>query len=427
MIIARYPRRGRTLTRACPGLVRGTSDGPWLTGTMLANESGSFERPREHVLRHAVCITGLQRSYPEISHNIHYSLSHLYAAWRATGGNNDESHPGLIWTRRHSKRSGGERTGWSIGRSVAFFGVRPANDSWATVRTDLPPLQGESIQTPCGPLRPPWFSAYAKTHAQKITYGNSFVQMMCDLHACHELVKAYEVRVGRRFLTLARLRLDLAWETPLTMPQTLLPNTVYTSRMNTKQGMNDKWAIGRRQPMGAYFDRVQHIGTANLLYNRSGHGVAVRSSGNKEGLFHYKCPAGVNNDAFVCHANRVQGTSWQGHDQSFVQGGGRVTTTRRFVMTSEAFLAWSLWLHNISVAYEPKWMFCKFGNSINGTARICVPRMRRQVSCGSLICQGGLTDCFCHNTSCTPKAWYCQNVREKQLLLDPARSDTPFY
>ena len=34
---------------------------------------------------HAVCITGLQRSYPEISHNIHYSLSHFYSGWHGDG------------------------------------------------------------------------------------------------------------------------------------------------------------------------------------------------------------------------------------------------------------------------------------------------------------------------------------------------------
>ena len=32
---------------------------------------------QHHAPKHAVCVTGLQRSYPEISHNLHYSLSHL--------------------------------------------------------------------------------------------------------------------------------------------------------------------------------------------------------------------------------------------------------------------------------------------------------------------------------------------------------------
>ena len=352
---------------------------------------------REHVARHAVCITGLERSYPEISRNVHYSLSHLYAGWRAPAA--------------------GARAGWRLDQAVAFFGVRPANDSWPTVRTELPALQGESIQTPCGPQRPPWFSAYAKTQHQRITYGHSFVQMMCDLSACHELVLAHERRVGRPFATLARLRLDLAWETPLTMPKTLLPNTVYTSRMNTKQGLNDKWAIGRRDAMAAYFGRVQHIATANSLYNRSSRGVAIRATaGGKEGLLLYQCPKDANNKAFVCHPSRSRGTDWQsGH------GANGTSRTRRFLLTSEGFLHWSLWLHNLSVGYDPTWMFCKFGNSINGTARICVPRMRKRTSCGSLVCQGGLTDCFCHNATCAPNTWYCQSVRGKQLTLDPAR------
>lgn len=252
------------------------------------------------------------------------------------------------------------------------------------------------------------------------------------------MVQAHERAAGRQFLTLARLRLDLAWETPLTMPLVLLPNVVYTTRMNTKVGVNDKWAIGRRAPMGAYLDRVQFIETANRLYNRSGPAAGTRASARHDGLLHYQCPNGVNNQAFICQPRHIQGTEWQqslemaGDDEQVTSGdsgGGskfaKVTATissplrRRFTMTSESFLHWSLWRSNVSVGYEPTWMFCKFGNSINTTARICVPRMRNRTGCGSLICQGGLTDCFCKPNTCTSTAWYCQDVAGKQLSLDP--------
>ena len=127
---------------------------------------------------HGVCITGLERSYPEFSRNVHYSLSNFYSGWRGVDGGGDDATAAL-----------------PLEQSVAFFGVRPRNDSWATVRTDLPALAGESIQTPCGLGRAPWFSAWAKTTTQKVTYGFSFIQMMCDLRACHELVLAHERRV----------------------------------------------------------------------------------------------------------------------------------------------------------------------------------------------------------------------------------------
>ena len=347
---------------------------------------------RDNALRHAVCVTGLQRSYPEISHNIHYALSTLYAGWRhstmhgangmgssgsgsggsggsssrsgrsstggtateaATGGGLASSAPeGLTWPGRadrvHSRRSR------VLERSVAFFGVRPANDSWATVRTDLPPLLNESIQTPCGPQRPVWFSAYAKTHSQRLTYGHSFVQMLCDMRVCHEMIQEHERRVGRPFLTIARLRLDLAWETALQMPAVLLPNVIYTTRMNTKTGINDKWAIGRREPMGVYLDRVQLIPLANQLHNRSARPASIRATAGRDGLLNFECPNGANNIAFTCAPRRMRTTAWQYPAEELSNGPNQ----RKFLMTSEGFLFWALWRSNVSVGYDPSWMFC---------------------------------------------------------------------
>ena len=34
-------------------------------------------------------------------------------------------------------------------------------------------------------------------------------------------------------------------------------------------------------------------------------------------------------------------------------------------MTSEGFLEWSLWRHNVSVYREVSWMFCKFSDATN--------------------------------------------------------------
>ena len=362
---------------------------------------------------HAVCITGLQRSYPEISHNIHFALSSLYSGWR--GVRND--------------RPPVDQASFSLENSVGFFGVRPANDTWATVRTDLPPLLAESIQTPCYEslgmgARAPWFSAYAKTIHQRVVFSFSFVQMMCDLRACYQLVQAHErnERSGREFDTLARLRLDLAWETPLVMPPGgLLPNTIYTSRMNTKAGLNDKWGIGHRYAMGRYLSRAELIPIANALHNRSAKPLGLKATGRTPGLLSYACAANKINEPFTCapHFNAPM-AQWQFETQPRLP-------QRRFSMTSEGFLMWALWRSNLSIGFEPSWMFCKFGNAVNMTARICVPRMRARRSCTSLVCPGGLTDCGCRNQTCEEtdkrgkksKMWYCESVKGIQLALDP--------
>lgn len=361
---------------------------------------------------HAVCITGLQRSYPEISHNIHYSLSNLYSGWSdAQSGGSSQA-----------------QQAWNLEEHVGFFGVRPANDSWATVRTDLPPLLGESIQTPCGLKRAPWFSAYAKTSHQKVIYSFSFVQMMCDLKACHRLVQAHEQKVGRDFVTVARLRLDLAWETPLIMPPVLRPNAVYSARMNTKVGVNDKWAIGLRAPMASYLNRVELIPVANALHNHSARSISLKATGVKDGLLSYNCPPGSINVAFTCPPRYYRTTEWQWKwGVAGVSAGTLPAAQRRFTMTSEGFLMWALWRANVTIAFESSWMFCKFGNAVNTTARTCVPRMRKRTSCRSLICPGGLTDCGCKNNTCRPDpkkpvVWYCEPVGGKQLALDPYSS-----
>jgi len=241
--------------------------------------------------------------------------------------------------------------------------------------------------------------------------------MMCDLRACHELVQAHEQRVARRFITVARLRLDLAWETPLVMPQQLLPNTVYSSRMNTKAGLNDKWAIGLRYAMSIYLDRVRLIPVANRLHNRSAPAIGLKSNARSEGLLSYDCGAGKVNIAFRCTPRHMPKNAWQ-HAAEPPQ--------RKFTMTSESFLMWALWRSNVTIAFEPSWMFCKFGNAVNTTARICVPRMRKRQRCKSLVCPGGLTDCGCRNVTCgdgSAKLWYCESVKGNQLALDPYAAD----
>ena len=231
---------------------------------------------------------------------------------------------------------------------------------------------------------------------------------MCDLKACHTLIQEHERRIGRAFLTIARLRLDLAWETPLRHAAALRLNTVYTSRMNTKAGLNDKWGIGRREAMSVYLNRVELIPLANRLLNRSAKSVALRATMVKEGLVNYDCAANSVNIAFSCSPRRGRTTAWQdelptaGHDGNTLLGTTHTPSGggRKFTMTSESFLMWALWRGNVTVAYEPSWIFCKFGNAVNTTARTCVPRMRKRKPCNALVCLGSLTDCYCKNVTC---------------------------
>lgn len=368
---------------------------------------------------HAVCITGLERSFPEIHRNVHLSLLNLYGGADDAARRRRRPSVNQLLERR---LEGAERGSARLGRLAAFFGVRPANDSWATVKAGgLPPLAGESVQTPCGENPdPPWFSAFSRSNTQRVIYRRTFVQVLCDLAACHELVKAHERRVGRPFETIARLRLDLAWEAPLTMPPTpLRPNTVYTTRMNTKSGVNDKWAIGLRAPMAAYLDRVALLRTATAMYNRSGAPAARLAGRRSDGLASYDCSEGRTNTAFACHAqSRNRTTSWQDAGPRGARAPSE-SPTRKFIMTSEGFLQWALWRHNVSVGYEPKWMFCKYKlpNPFNDSLKKCIPRMRQHRACPALVCSSSSTDCVCREAPCGSQ-WYCEDVVGKQLFID---------
>ena len=94
-------------------------------------------------------------------------------------------------------------------------------------------------------------------------------------------------------------------------------------------------------------------------------------------------------------------------------------------MTSEGFLEWSLWRHNVSVYREASWMFCKFSDATNKvakyittptltltltvtptptnqTARTCVPRFRKRQQCATLQCSANGVDCVCPMTKQAP-------------------------
>jgi hypothetical protein len=363
--------------------------------------------------RHAVCMTGLERGMPFAFGNVRVALAHLYS-----GGNVS-----------------------ALARSASFFGVRPQIDEWPTVRAELPPLTAEAAQAPCGASEAGWFSAWGDRNR---IMARTFVQVMCDLAACAALIRAHEstARQGVPFYSVARLRLDLAYETPLRMPRHgLRHNAVHCTRMNAKQGINDKWAIGRRAPMEAYLTRASALAVANELYayghtingNKVPKAIAAKQPETRRGgLIDFRCRPSHEEGHLACSPVFDNSTAWQHERLRMANAAPTLNGTRRFEMTSESFLMWALWRANVSVVMEPAWMFCKLKitNISEPGARTCIPRMQRRTPCSRLTCTGGGIDCNCatDNSTCThydPRArknathWYCQDVpRGNQLSLD---------
>lgn len=200
---------------------------------------------------HAVCLTGLERSFAEIGANIREGLFGLF----------DED---------------------PSGSSVVIFGIKPQNATWTSIHWLLP-IHSLAEQLPC------WSAAEANTtfrwmHCDfRLRRGDcrlSFLQSLCDQQQCEALIAAHEQANGRRFDTIVRLRADLFWEAALRMPFPLLPNVIYVPAMDTpgshgdlahpgKSGsINDHLAFGEREAMGKYLTRMRHIGSHDNIVAR---------------------------------------------------------------------------------------------------------------------------------------------------------------
>ena len=225
---------------------------------------------------HALCVTGLERSFTEIARNILHILHGLNRSAAPTG-------------RLH------------------IFGIEPVNESWSPMLHSHMLLSARYPQRRChGNAAVPWFTC---TRGGRTTRGgrcaDSFLQSLCDLRACKLAMQEYEVHHGIKFLLVGRLRLDVAFEadmalpsffhnghqTPVaTTPETSLltnsidENTVWVPHMNSQVfrmaapmmlyapallpssqpeaadsqgGFNDKFALGGRRGMFQYFSRVE--------------------------------------------------------------------------------------------------------------------------------------------------------------------------
>lgn len=361
-------------------------------------------------MQHAACLTGLERSYPEIAGNLRVSLSSLFG--------------GL--------------------HHVGLFGVRPPQDPWHAVHRTMH-LKREVLQTSCGIEMPRWYTANGKFVAR---VAANFVQSLCDLAACDDLLTEQETELGRPYVQVARVRLDIAWEMPLTTDG-LLPlrhDAVYVPRMNAKGGICDKFAFGLRAPMRAYLRRVYAIPTASALFNQS---RAAASANRHHALDHFAIRPQDDGNSSQGHDPQLllqlpttnKHTAWQlprswhsAAADGWIQNGSAAASAasvaaaeaagplHSFRMSSEGFAEWSLWRANVSVMYNADWHLCKFSDATNWTARTCVPRMRRRQPCSTLICEGQATDCGCRidGLSCaSTQAWYCRDVKPRgQIDVD---------
>ena len=164
--------------------------------------------------------------------------------------------------------------------------------------------------------------------------------------------------------------------------------------------------------MRAYLRRVVDLPVAESLYNAS---KGAKQAARRSTLSGFRC---VNS---TCHPSQNVAHAWQLHERDApetemdVQTDGEIWTNvskapmgRHFQMTSEGFLEWSLWRHNVSIHIVSSWMFCKFSDAenTNATSRTCVPRFRKRQPCATLQCPTGTVDCVCPMTR--PTAW-CGN------------------
>lgn len=315
----------------------------------------------------AICVTGLQRSFPEISGNIVSVMQLLNAS---AGG-------------------------------VHLFGVRPANDSWTTAKRLLQPMTIE-MQRPCRPASAPtpWF--FTCTRGGHTSRGGhcaaNFVQSLCDLKHCERMIRRHESRLHQRFALVTRLRLDVAFEAEPVPPALTgsLPvdeeteRSVWVPHMNGQRGVNDKFAIGGRAAMASYLRRVELLELNYSAVPRDAKGAPVR----------YSCSRGACRPTPFPDAGAA---FWAAPGSDAPHPCGKKSGCM-ISLNSERFLSFALWRANVTVQHRQDWMLCKFGNDSHAWPT-CTRRLRQGTPCSAFVClswQAG--GCSCLNTSCAVAA-----------------------
>ena len=163
----------------------------------------------------AVCVSGLERTFPEIGINIRTTIVQAF-------------------------------------HRLHFFGVQPSHEPWEAVQqvfqfVRLVPQRELCATVPNG------------SHFMPRGAVRGFVASLCDLQHCEEIISEHEERKQRLYATVARLRLDLFWEMPLVLPAQFIPRVVHVPWMSYCHGTNDKFAVGERTAMRDYLTRVRHL------------------------------------------------------------------------------------------------------------------------------------------------------------------------
>jgi len=317
-------------------------------------------------VRHAVCVTGLTRSFPENG----ASISRRMARFLSSTAPNGDVH-------------------------IAKFGVRPRNDSWVSVVEYLGPFNRLVEQTPClapdTPL-PSFFTCQRGRSVHRLdSCTGSFVQMQCDLARCDAMVGQYESEEADPVDYVTWMRLDVVWEMDLT-PSLPLPqvrgvsaNVVWLPLMNSQQaGLCDKFAFGTRRAMHSYLNRLDLIHLNYSAIPRNRQGQAATWSCTTIGTKQICIPKPFVDVAAQCPK----------------RAGCMVS------MSSERFLSFALYRANLTVV-RTKWAFCKFGDTPHSW-KSCTARLRAGTECRSLNCPSWMAGgCSCQNTTCSAKDWYC--------------------
>jgi hypothetical protein len=373
------PRPTPPLTAQATQLVPARSDPP-LLGLTAAHTNGGLAHPsgRPAELLHALCVTGLQRSFAEIGASIR---SRVFQFLQATAS--------VVEIRR--------------------FGVQPRNDSWENVKRELGPFDTLDLQTSCRPPGAPLPAFFTCTRGSRVHRQDSctasFVQMMCDLRRCDAMMRAFEEAVpGRRpFDFVTWMRLDVVWELdlapalPLPAIAANRPHAIWLPQMNSQRGgMCDKFAFGNRRGMSAYLNRFDLIDLNFSSVARSSSYEAARWNcvdiGPKQ----------------VCNPRPFADTS----GMCTKRAGCMIS------LSSERFVSFALFRANVTVVRMKPWAFCKFGDSQHAWPG-CTARVRARKRCMSLECPSWMSGgCACNaDRLCKPKSWYCTNVENATTLV----------
>lgn len=368
---------------ASPAIARSTAvASPAIAPSAAVASTVAAASPVPMSLHHAVCVTGLTRSFAEIGAGVRSRVFGLLAG-----------------SASHVR--------------IETFGVRPANDTWSSVRAHLGPFSGLEKQVPCRPAGEPLPAFFTcqrgRTTHRMDTCTSSFVQMQCDLAHCDAMIARHEAggvgsdaagtgaRIGastaaRQFDYVTWMRLDVAWEVDL-MPALPLPalatdraGIIWLPQMNSQQaGLCDKFAFGTRAAMHKYLNRVDLISLNFSAVPRNRQGLAAAWSCADRDKKQVCNPKPFADTAALCTK----------------RAGCMVS------MSSERFLSFALYKANLTVV-RMKWAFCKYGNTTYSWHG-CTARLHAGTQqCKSLNCPAWMAGgCTCLNTTCAKTSWYC--------------------